>query len=70
VIFPMTQRTLFERPRAASPDFTSLTNAAAIARIRQLAAQGITEVTLAELFAWNRTDVRRAIAPATAELRQ
>jgi hypothetical protein len=47
-----------------APDFTNLTNAAAVSRIRQLAAQGLPDGTLADLFGWNRGDVRRAIAPA------
>jgi len=45
-------------------DFTTLTNASAIARIRALAAQGLPDETLALMFGWNRSDVRRAIAPA------
>jgi hypothetical protein len=55
-----------EKASDGSADFTTLTNAAAIARIRQLAAQGLPDATLAEMFGWNRTDIRRAIAPAPA----
>jgi hypothetical protein len=47
-------------------DFTSLTNPEAVARIRQLAAQGLPDDTIAQLFGWNRSDVRRAITPAPA----
>jgi hypothetical protein len=49
---------------ALALDFTSQTNSGAIARIRQLAAQGLSDGTIADLFGWNRSDVRRAITPA------
>jgi hypothetical protein len=55
------------RPR--TPDFTTLTDLLALQRLRQLAAQGLPEATLSTLFALNRTDVRRAIAPAPARRR-
>ena len=48
------------------PDFTKLTNSAAIARLRQLAAQGLREETLEAVSGWHRSDIRRAIPPAPA----
>jgi hypothetical protein len=66
----MTQRTSFQaRPPRAEPDFTTLTNTAAIARLRQLAALGLREDTLQALSGWHRSDVRRAITPAPAVTR-
>jgi hypothetical protein len=66
----MTIRTTFPVERSTRiVDFTTLTNVAAIARLRQLAAQGMSDETLATLVGWNRTDVRRAITPAPARPR-
>jgi hypothetical protein len=62
----MTHRSEHISDSPQQPDFTSLTNAAAVARIRQLAAQGLPDGTLADLFGWDRGDVRRAIASAPA----
>jgi hypothetical protein len=52
------------------PDFTTLTSIAAITRIRQLASLGLPDSTIAEMFAWSRSDVRRAIAPDMGEIRR
>jgi hypothetical protein len=51
-------------------DFTSLTCAAAVARVRQLASQGLPDGTLAAMFGWNRSDIRRAITPPAARPRE
>jgi hypothetical protein len=62
----MTMRTLREEPARSVVDFSSLTNDRAVARVRQLAAQGLRESTMESLTGWHRTDIRRAIAPAPA----
>jgi hypothetical protein len=61
----MTERTSFHvQQTSMEPDFSELTNLAAIARVRQLAAQGLPDDTIAMMVGWNRTDTRRAITPA------
>ena len=62
----MTERAQRIEHHARAVDFTALTNSAAVARIRQLAAQGLREDTLQLLSGWNRTDVWRAMTPAPA----
>lgn len=52
--------------KPSSVDFTRLTNLEAVARVRQLHAQGLREPTLQALTNWNRSDLWRALTPAPA----